>query len=120
MRIIVADNHPQVLWAPRTVLEEQPEFDCLGEAVDAEELLELAAIHTTDLVLVDRELPGHPIENLITILHALGPKPFVVVMNSGFEHSRTLLKAGADSFVSKEDQPDWLLDTQYSYAQRTK
>jgi DNA-binding NarL/FixJ family response regulator len=118
MRMIIADQHPQVLWALRTVLEEQPEFDLLGEAVDSEELLKLAAKHTIDLVLVDRNLPGRPIEDLIARLHALQPKPFVVVMSNEFEYSRTLLKSGADAFVSKEDQPDWLLDTLHRYAQR--
>ena len=118
MRMIIADQHPKVLWALRTVLEEESEFDLLGEAVDAEELLKLATEHTADLVLVDRELPGRPIEDLIASLHALDPRPFVIVMSGEFEYSRTLLKSGADAFVSKEDQPDWLLDTLHSYAQR--
>ena len=118
MRMIIADQHPKVLWALRTVLEEESEFDLLGEAVDAEQLLKLATEHTADLVLVDRELPGRPIEDLIASLHALDPRPFVIVMSSEFEYSRTLLKSGADAFVSKEDQPDWLLDTLHSYAQR--
>lgn len=117
MRMIIADQHPQVLWALRTALEEEPDFDLLGEAVDAEELLELAAKQNADLVLVDRELPGLPVEDLIARLHALEPRPFVIVMSSAFENSRTLLKAGADAFVSKEDQPDWLLDTLHRYAQ---
>jgi transcription-repair coupling factor (superfamily II helicase) len=60
----------------------------------------------------------HPIEDLIARLHALQPNPIVVVMSNEFEYSRTLLKSGADAFVSKEDQPDWLLDTLHRYAQR--
>jgi DNA-binding NarL/FixJ family response regulator len=120
MRIVVADKHPQVLWALRTVLEEQPELEWMGEAADAEELLRLVVEHSADLVLVDKQLPGRPIEGLIATLQALQPKPFVIVMSGEFECSRTLLKAGADAFVSKQDQPDWLLDTLHSYAQRPK
>jgi hypothetical protein len=32
-------------------------------------------------------------------------------MGSRPEYGRMLLKAGADAFVSKSDQPDWLLET---------
>jgi hypothetical protein len=33
--------------------------------------------------------------------------------------NRTLLKAGADYFVSKSDLPDWLLDIQNKYEDQT-
>ena len=119
MRIILADHHAQTLWALRTMLEEEPEFDLVGEAVDAEGLLRLAGKHTADLVMVDRELPGYPIQDLIASLHALEPAPVVIVMSSEFEYSRMLLKAGADAFVSKGDEPHWLLDTLHRYARHT-
>ena len=120
MRIILADHHAQSLWALKTILEEEPEFDLIGEVADAEGLLTSVEEHTVDLVLVDRELPGHPIEDLIASLHALEPRPFVIVMSSEFEYSRMLLKAGADAFVSKGDDPNWLLNTLHRYARRTK
>jgi hypothetical protein len=41
--------------------------------------------------------------------------PFVIVMSSEFEYSRMLLKAGADAFVSKGDEPEWLVDRLYKY-----
>ena len=120
MRIILADHHAQSLWALKTMLEEESEFDLIGEAVDAEGLLTLVEEHNIDLVLVDRELPGYPIEDLIAGLRALDPAPFVIVMSSEFEYSRMLLKAGADAFVSKGDDPVWMLNTLHRYARRTK
>ena len=120
MRVILADHHRPPLWALKTMLEEEPEFDPVGEALDAESLLLLAQKHTADLILVDRELPGGHIEDLIASLHALEPRPVVVVMSSGFEYSRMVLKAGADAFVSKSDEPEWLLGTLRQYAERTK
>lgn len=118
MRIILADHHPQVLWALKTLLEEEPQFDLIGEAVEAGSLLLLAEKHTADLVLVDKELPGSPIEDLIACLHALEPRPIVMVMSSEIESSRMLLKSGADAFVSKGDRPDWLLETLQKYVLR--
>jgi hypothetical protein len=41
-------------------------------------------------------------------------------MSSEFENSRMVLKAGADAFVSKADQPDWLLDTLQKFENRVK
>src|SRR4030043_772712 len=109
MRIILADHHTQSCWALKTLLEEQPEFDLIGDADNAQILLELAEKHLPDVILVDSELPGIYIEDLISRLHTLEPRPTVIVMSSEFENSRKLLKAGADAFVSKGDQPDWLL-----------
>jgi DNA-binding NarL/FixJ family response regulator len=111
MRIILADQHVQPRSALKTLLEQQPEFDLIGEAVDAEGLLLLAKKHLADLVLLDSELPGVYIEDLIASLHALEPPPIVIVMSSESENSRKMLKAGADAFVSKGDEPEWLLET---------
>jgi DNA-binding NarL/FixJ family response regulator len=83
-------------------------------------LLVLAEEHTPDLVLIDKDLPGSPIEDLIDRLHALKPKPIVVVMSSESHFSRVILKAGADAFVSKGDEPDWLLEKLQKYALQVK
>ncbi len=120
MRIILADHHAQPCWALKTLLDEQPEFEIIGEAVDAAGLLSLAEKHLPDLVLVDGELPGLFIEDLITRLHVLEPPPIVVVMSSESENSRKLLKAGADAFVSKGDEPAWLLETLQKFEIRSK
>ena len=120
MRIILADHHTPALWALKTMLEEEPEFDPVGEALDAESLLMLAQKHTADLILVDRELPGGHIKDLIASLHALDPRPVVVVMSGASQYSRMALNAGADAFVSKGDEPDLLLETLHQYAERAK
>ena len=117
MRIILADHHAQPCWAIKMSLEEQPDFDLIGEAMDAPGLLRLAEEHNVDLVLLDRELPGTSIGELIASLHALEPRPIVMVMSSEIEYSRVLLKAGADAFVSK-GEPDWLLEKLHRYAEQ--
>jgi DNA-binding NarL/FixJ family response regulator len=118
MRILLADHHPQALWALKTMLSENPGFCVTGEAADAESLFALVLINTPDLVLVDFDLPGKPISDTIAELHAFIPRPIVVVMGSKPETGRMLLKAGADAFVSKSDQPDWLLETLQKFDNR--
>jgi DNA-binding NarL/FixJ family response regulator len=120
MRLILADHHEQPRLALTAFLKEQSEFNLLGEAIDGQGLLILASKYPADVILLDSDLPGIYIENLITNLHALLPCPIVIVMSSEFENSRRFLKAGADAFVSKSDQPEWLLETLNKYNGRKK
>jgi DNA-binding NarL/FixJ family response regulator len=116
MRILLADSHPQALWALKTFLEEQPELKLVGEALDARELMRLADEHPADLILMDRELHGSHIRELIASLHALEPRPIVIVMSCETEYSRFVLKAGADACMSKGNEPDWLLEKLHEIA----
>ena len=120
LRILLADHHTHVLRALNTLLLEKPDLVPVGEAVDANGLLSLSKELHPDLVLVDRELPGGLIEDLIAALHRLDPKPVVIVMNSTHEYERRLLQAGADAFVSKGDDPEWLLDKLYKFEARIR
>jgi DNA-binding NarL/FixJ family response regulator len=118
MRIILADHHAEPRWALQTLLEEQPEFELVAEAVDAQGLLILAEKHAPDLVLLDSKLPGIFIEDLIAKLHALESRPIVIVMSCESESSRALLRAGADAFVSKGDEPYWLIKMLHKYVKQ--
>lgn len=109
MRIIVADHHFNVRRALVDLVSEIPEFTMVGEASNAQELLSLVMNSTADLILLDHQLPGDSIAALLASLHAHIPRPYIVVMSSNPENSRLLLLAGADSFVSKADQPEWLI-----------
>jgi DNA-binding NarL/FixJ family response regulator len=119
MRIILAEHDRKALWALKILLEEEPGVVVVGEAADAQQLEAVAERGAADLVLLDRWLPGSfPIEALIASLHVLERRPIVVVMSIDAEDGRLMLSAGADAFVSKGDQPDWLLQTLRQYAER--
>ena len=111
MRIILADHHEQPRWALKLLLEEQPGFDVAGEALEAGEALRLVGEGKADLVLVDRDLLGSEITELISRLHTLQPGLLVVVISSQSECCAAMISAGADAFVSKMDQPEALLTT---------
>jgi DNA-binding NarL/FixJ family response regulator len=120
MRIVVADHNTQVSYALRKLLEELPQFELIGEVADATTLIALAKAESPDLILVDSDLPGMYIEDLITQLHTNDPVPIVVAMSCEFDNSRKMLKAGADAFVSKGDKPEWLLETLYQFESRPR
>jgi DNA-binding NarL/FixJ family response regulator len=118
MRIILADSDETTLWALRVMLQEEASLEIVGEAPDAPGLQKTAEENKADLILMDRKLPGGPIETLIRELHAHVPRPIVVVMSSSSEDSRLAIRAGADAFVSKGDEPEWLLETLRHFAKR--
>jgi DNA-binding NarL/FixJ family response regulator len=91
------------------MLREEPDFELVGEAVDAEWLLAYCEEKLPDMVLLDKDLPGIPIEDLIADLHQFDPKPVVIVMSSDPGDGRRMLRAGADAYASKGEQADWLL-----------
>ena len=111
MRILVADHHLETLWALKIRLNEEPGVSIIGEASDSETLLRISKTQPIDLILMDGELPGTRIDELITQLHNLAPKPKVIVMDSNPEFGRKYLRAGADAFISKGDEPEWLFET---------
>jgi len=120
VRILLADHHANALWGLKTLIQEEPGLEVVGEAVDGESLNNLCAGLHPDLILIDKDLPGSPIDILMAALHRLIPRPIVIVMSSDPEYSRMMLKAGADAFVSKGDQPDWLLQILRNYKKRTQ
>lgn len=118
MRIILADHDRSTLWALKTLIDEESNMEVVGEATRMRELQAMAKQLGADLLLVDRRLPNSDVEELITSLHGLVPRPIVVMMSSELADSRVMLRAGADAFVSKGEHPDFLLQTLRQYADR--
>jgi DNA-binding NarL/FixJ family response regulator len=110
-RILLADHHAQALWALKIALQEQPDVKVVAEAMDAENLLNLAQTYQPELVLLDKDLPGSSTSEIITVLHQFIPVPVVIVMSSDPANGRSALKAGADAFISKGEEPEWLLQS---------
>ena len=118
MRIIVADQHAKVRRALVALIVELPEFSLVGEVSNTQDLITLAEESAADLILLDQKLSGVSTVDLYTRLHDLEPRPYLIVMSSDPESSRMILLAGADSFVSKSDQPEWLIQNLKNYAQQ--
>lgn len=115
MRILVADHDEQALRALQIRFDEAPGIEHVAVASEAESLVRLAEEIHADLVLVDGELPGKPIDLLIADLHALEPRPKVIVMGNDLEAVRKYLKYGTDAYVSKGERPEWLFETVCRY-----
>jgi DNA-binding NarL/FixJ family response regulator len=109
MRIMIADSQPKVRFALRVALEQRPGFKTISEAIDSEDLIVQSRVICPDLVMLDWELPGLPISELINTLHQSCGNTHVIILSSRSEMREQALAAGANAFVCMCDAPDELL-----------
>src|SRR5436309_14595571 len=116
IRVVVADDSPEVRLLVRVVLEDDADFVVEAEAGDGLEAVALAARLHPDLLLLDLSMPkmdGH--ESLPKILEA-SPETQVVVLSAvpPDRVARRLIDLGAQAFLDKtsdlETLPDQLRD----------
>jgi DNA-binding NarL/FixJ family response regulator len=109
VRVLIADDQPQICSAVRLLLAQQPDVVVVGEARDLEQALVLSARRNPDLVLLDWELPGQSDVGALESLRALDPGLAVIALSGQPQAQQAALSAGADGFVSKGDPPERLL-----------
>ena len=109
MRILIADRQAATRSALRMLLQEEDGLKVVGEAADSENLLSQMVPAHPDIVLLDWDLPGAPIQTLLSAIRASGNHVYVVVLSGRSEDVGNALAAGADAFVSKANPPTQLV-----------
>lgn len=109
MRILIADTQPKVRFAIRVLLERQPDFEVVGEAVNAAELLVQFERDCPDALLLGWELPGMAMDHLVAALRRSCPEAAIIALSGRLEARRIAIESGADAFVSKSSPPEQLL-----------
>jgi len=109
MHMLIADDQPKVRSALRLLLEQQPDLNVIGEAVDAQGLLDWVRAVCPDIVLLDWELPELPHDDVVSVLRAFCPHLLVIALSGRPEARQEAVDAGVDAFVSKGDPPERLL-----------
>jgi DNA-binding NarL/FixJ family response regulator len=90
-------------------LREEPCANVVGTASDATGLRALLQVSRPDLVLLDSDLPGSPLTDLLAETKSLDPSPQIIVLGGDLDAKPTALAAGADIFILKGDSPRHLL-----------
>jgi DNA-binding NarL/FixJ family response regulator len=109
--ILLADAQPKVRFALRVLLAQQPEWDVVGEAADAKDLMAKLTATRPRLILLGWELPGLAEIGCAEALRDVDPGLCVIALSGRPEAQQSALAAGADAFVSKSDPPERLLAT---------
>lgn len=110
-RMLLADDHAILRSGLRRILEEAFPGVQVGEAGNAEEILETLQRSEWDLVVLDVGLPGRSGLDLLPELKAQRPKMPVVMLSMYAEQPFALraLKAGASAYLTKEHADEELI-----------
>ncbi len=111
MRVLLVHDRAQGCSTLKQVLEQEPELSVVGELDEVQDLLTLVSKTKPDLLLLDWELPGVQIGNLLSTLHASSNSMKIVAFSEREQARQEALTAGADAFVSRQDPQEWLLTT---------
>ena len=109
MRVFLAEAELRVRDALRLVLSHEPGMEVVGEASTAWGLPDGVRKAAPDLVLLDWDLPGPPVADLLPALRANCRGARVIALSVKTEAEGLALTAGADAFVGKTDSPEHLL-----------
>jgi two-component system, NarL family, nitrate/nitrite response regulator NarL len=104
VRILIADAHPMFCDALRDLLEQQPEFQIVGEAADGSETIEKVKQLMPDLLLLDIAMPQMSGLEVLRSLSTLGIEPLSILLASEIERSQVVeaLKFGARGVILKD------------------
>ena len=107
MRVLIVDDHTLVRAGIGRLLQALPDVDVVAEACNAQQALDLAAIHRPDLILLDLSLPDRSGLDLLQPLKETLPLARIVIMSMHCDESqiRTALDRGCAGFVVKEAAP---------------
>lgn len=108
IRILLADDHPLVRSGIRNELARfDMELEVIGEAVDSDETLALAETLRPDLLILDINMPGRRAIEVLNAIKQNQPDCRVLIL-SAYADTATIvgvLKAGADGYILKDDDP---------------
>ena len=108
IRILLADDHPILREGLRAVLETQPNFEVIAEAVNGLEAIRLALMLQPDIILLDLEMPI--LDGVETIRRLRQQQPnFRVIVFTAFDNDERIIhavQAGANGYLLKEAPRD--------------
>ncbi len=100
IRVVIADDHQMMLDGLETALGSLPDINVVATATDGDQLADIVARYTPDVILVDVEMPGTSGLAAIASMDPL-PPTIVVTMHTAEEYGRAAKEAGAVGFLSK-------------------
>ncbi len=112
IRIVIADDHAIVRAGLKQMFAIMPEMEVVAEADAGDSVLETLRHTRSDVLLLDLNMPGVSGPELIARIKSHWPsQPILVLsMHDTAQIASRALKAGADGYVTKDSEPQVLLD----------
>lgn len=111
IRIAIADDHAMVRCGLKQIFATTPDIEVTGETASGDEVLPLLRLTPVDLLLLDMTMPGLSGVELIHRVHQEQPQlPLLILsMHREAQVVARALKAGASGYVTKDSEPEVLL-----------
>jgi len=116
--IVLADDHTVVRRALRVLLEEEPGFEVVAEADEADAAIRYLRGHKPDVLILDLNMPGRPSLEAIPDMQeaSLETKIVVLTMQKEPAFARQALQLAVLGYVLKEAADDELVQAVRSAA----
>lgn len=103
-RILIADNHTLFLQGLRSLVEQQPDFEVVGEASDGREAVQRTRELRPDVVLMDVVMPGLNGFDATRMIREETPGTRILALSMHVDKRYVLgmLDAGAAGYVPKD------------------
>jgi DNA-binding NarL/FixJ family response regulator len=101
--MVIADDHPLILAGIAALIESEPGFQLLGQAVNADQTVDQYERLQPDVLLVDLNMPGGGLDAITRIRKAHGEAKIVILTTyEGDENIHRALQAGASAYLLKQ------------------
>lgn len=111
IRVITVDDHAVVRRGLKTIIEEEPDMQVVGEAGDGRDALSVIRQTPCDLVILDISMPGiSGIEVLHQLRHDYPDLPVLILsMHEEEQYTLRVLRSGASGYLKKDSIPEELI-----------
>ncbi len=111
MKILIADDHEIVREGLKKIIEEAPDIAKIGEASNANELLEKMRSSDWDLFIVDINMPGKSGLDVLRDIKKEAPKIPVLILSVYPEdqYAIRVMRAGASGYIMKSSAGEELI-----------
>ena len=101
--MVIADDHPLILAGIAALIESEPGFALLGQAVNADQTVACYERLRPDVVLVDLNMPGGGLDAIARIRkHDAEARIVILTTYEGDENIHRALRAGASAYLLKQ------------------
>jgi DNA-binding NarL/FixJ family response regulator len=112
IRVLIVDDHPLVRGGLRSLLEKKGEFQVIAEGANGYEAIELATLHSPDVILLDVAMPRLNGTDAAQYIREKVPRAGIIMISMHADESYILraLKSGARGYLLKASPESEVLD----------
>lgn len=111
VNILIADDHAVVRRGIKQILADEPDINILGEASNADQIMEQLKDVKWDLIILDITMPGKSGLDALIEIKQKSPdiKVLILSMHPEEEIAMSAIKSGSDGYLNKDSVPSELI-----------